>query len=289
MKILVIGNGFIGKSIILKLESEGHEILVFSRSPKEGISSRQVLGDIFDFSTSIKVLKWNPQIIIHTAWITTPGIYRNDPSNHRFSQFTISLTENILHSEVEHLLVLGTCAEYGHQNLASSAGITPLSPNTLYAEQKAVTFNSINHLLQESKIRFTWARIFYPYGPFQDEKRLIPYLVRAIKNGSPINLADTSSIYDWISIRDIASAISWIISNETVTELDVGTSFGYTNLELLATLLELLPNGRVQEQYGPHKVGAREVFVTAKDSPLLKSGWLPNDSLRSGLEWAVGS
>lgn len=289
MKILVIGNGFIGKSIILKLESEGHEILVFSRSPKEGISSRQVLGDIFDFSTSIKVLRWNPQIIIHTAWITTPGIYRNDPSNHRFSQFTISLTEHILHSEVEHLLVLGTCAEYGHQNLASSAGITPISPNTLYAEQKAVTFNSINHLLQESKIRFTWARIFYPYGPFQDEKRLIPYLVRAIKNGSPINLADTSSIYDWISIRDIASAISWIISNETVTELDVGTSFGYTNLELLATLLELLPNGRVQEQYGPHKVGAREVFVTAKDSPLLKSGWLPNDSLRSGLEWAVGS
>ena len=289
MKILVIGNGFIGKSIILKLEAEGHEVLVFSRSPKEGISSRQVLGDIFDFSTSIRVLKWNPQIIIHTAWITTPGIYRNDPSNHRFSQFTISLTEHILHSEVEHLLVLGTCAEYGHQNLASSAGITPLSPNTLYAEQKVVTFNSIGHLLQESKIRFTWARIFYPYGPFQDEKRLIPYLVRAIKSGSPINLADTSSIYDWISTRDIASAISWIISNKTVTELDVGTSFGYTNLELLTTLLELLPDGQIQEQYGPHTVGACEVFVTSKDSPLLKSGWLPDDSLRSGLEWAIGS
>jgi len=287
MKILVIGNGFIGKSVILKLESEGHELLVFSRSPKEGISSRQVLGDIFEFSTVIEVLKWNPQIIIHTAWITTPGIYRNDPSNHRFSQFTISLTEHILHSEVEHLLVLGTCAEYGHQSVASSAGITPLFPNTLYAEQKVVTFNSICHLLRESRMRFTWARVFYPYGPFQQEKRLIPHLVQALKTGSPISLADTTSIYDWISTRDIASAISWIISNEIASELDIGTSFGYTNLELLTTLMELLPNGLIQEQYGPHKVGAREVFVTSKDSPLLKSGWLPNDSLRSGLEWAI--
>lgn len=289
MKILVIGNGFIGKSIILKLESEGHEILVFSRSPKEGIASQQVLGDIFDFSTLTEVLKWSPQIIIHTAWITTPGIYRNDPSNHKFSQFTINLAEYILHSEVEHLLVLGTCAEYGHHSVASSAGITPLSPNTLYAEQKVATFNSISHLLQESKSRFTWARIFYPYGPFQDEKRLIPLLVQAIKTGSPINLADTSSIYDWISTRDVASAISWIISNELASELDVGTSFGYTNLELLDTLLELLPNGLIQEQYGPHEIGAREVFVAAKDSPLLKSGWLPKDSLRSGLEWVIGS
>jgi len=289
MKILVIGNGFIGKSIILKLESEGHELLVFSRSPKEGISSRQVLGDIFDFSTLIEVLKWSPQIIIHTAWITTPGIYRNDPSNHKFSQSTINLTEYILHSEVEHLLVLGTCAEYGHQTAPSSAGTTSLTPNTLYAAQKVASLNSIRELLEDSEIKFSWARIFYPYGPHQDEKRLIPHLIQALKSRSPIKLADTSSTYDWITTRDVASAISWIISNELSTEVDVGTSFGYTNLELLETLRELLPGRAIQREDGPHEIGAGEVFVTGKDSPLLKSGWIPQDSLHSGLEWVVNS
>ena len=50
MKILVIGNGFIGSSIIQRLESEGHELLIFSRTFKVGSQSQQISGDILDFS-----------------------------------------------------------------------------------------------------------------------------------------------------------------------------------------------------------------------------------------------
>ena len=49
MKILVIGNGFLATSIVERLESEGHEILIFSRTQNFKIQSRQVLGDIFDY------------------------------------------------------------------------------------------------------------------------------------------------------------------------------------------------------------------------------------------------
>ena len=289
MKILVIGNGFIGKSIILKLESEGHEILIFSRSKKDGIPCQQVMGDLFDFNDFAKVLKWKPQIIIHTAWITTPGIYRNDSSNHRFSKFTVNLAESIVYSDVEHLVVLGTCAEYGHKRSPSSAGTTSLAPGTVYAQQKVETLNSIKELLGGSETRLSWARIFYPYGPNQDVKRLIPHLIQALKNGSPVRLSDISSTYDWITTRDIASAISWIISNQLSTEVDVGTSVGYTNLELLETLHELMTGGLIQREDGLHEIGVGEVFVTGKDSSLLKSGWIPQDTLRSGLEWILDS
>ena len=287
MKILIIGNGFIASSLVKKLESESHELLVFLRTPNEGIKCQQVIGDIFNFEEFITVLDWKPEIITHTAWITTPGVYRNDLSNFKYAQFTTNLARYIAHTEVTHLIILGTCAEYGLQVGPSTAGVTKLSPSTLYAEQKVAAFKSANELLQNSDIRFTWARIFYPYGPNQDQKRLIPHLIRSLKNGESVVLADTSSIYDWITTRDIASAISWTIDNELPTEIDVGTSFGFTNLELLIALEQLLETTNQLPGREMHTLGQNEVFVASKTSPLFASGWSPTDSLKTGLEWML--
>lgn len=186
MKILVIGNGFLATSIVERLESEGHEILIFSRTRNTGIENKQVLGDIFDFKEFSKVLVWKPQVIIHTAWITTPGVYRNDSSNLQYADFSTSLAKSVTNSDIEHLIILGTCAEYGRQGGPSTAGITMPSPTNLYAQQKVIAFNSAKELLQGSNVRFTWARIFYPYGPNQDEKRLVPQLIHSLRDmGSP--------------------------------------------------------------------------------------------------------
>lgn len=289
MRILVIGSGFLATPIVHRLESEGHELLIYTRTLNEGILSRQIVGDIFDFEEFMKVFVWKPQIIIHTAWITTPGLYRDDLTNFKYAQFTTKLAKYIAYSDVEHLIILGTCAEYGRQSGPSTAGITKLSPSILYAEQKVAAFDAVKQLLQGSETRLTWARIFYPYGPNQDQKRLIPHLIRALKHREPVLLADTSSIHDWITTRDIASAISWAINNELPTEIDVGTSFGFTNLELLITLEKLFLGTNQYPQDGMHDYGLNEVFVVGKNSPLFTSGWLPMDPLRLGLEWVLDS
>jgi nucleoside-diphosphate-sugar epimerase len=288
MKILIIGNGFLGSAITLRLQSEGHEVLIFARTSNPEIQAQQVLGNIFNFEEFIKVLSWKPEVIVHTAWITTPGIYRNDPSNTQYANFTKMLAKFIISSDVEHLIVLGTCAEYGHQKEPSSAGVTFLSPTSFYAKQKVFALNSIREIFRESKVRFTWARIFYPYGPNQNEKRLIPRLINSLKKGEPMTLADTSSIYDWITTRDVALAVSWILSNKLPEEIDVGTSYGYTNLELLKILEELLQPTYKFSLPKNHDFGLNEVFVASKNSPLLISGWSPRDSLFDGLEWTLG-
>jgi nucleoside-diphosphate-sugar epimerase len=287
MRILVIGNGFIATSIVKQLESENHELLVFSRKLNQIINSRQVFGDIFDFKEFIKTLDWKPEIIINTAWVTTPGIYRDDVSNFRYSEFTRNLAQYVTHSGVSHLIVLGTCAEYGRQVGPSTAGMTKLSPSTLYAEQKVVALNSVKKIFQESDMRFTWARVFYPYGPNQDKRRLIPHVIQSLKDGKPIILSDITSVHDWITTRDIASAISWIISKELPMEVDIGTSIGYTNLELLIALEKLLQTTNQLSEKDTHILGNSEVFVASKISPLFLSGWSPTDSLTTGLEWML--
>lgn len=289
MKILVIGSGFLAVSIVQRLESEGHDLLVYSRNRSAQIRCRQIEGDIFNFDEFLRVLEWKPQVIIHSAWITTPGLYQNDLSNFKYAEFAIKLAESIAFSEVEHLVILGTCAEYGRQNGPSTAGLTKPAPVSLYAEQKVAAYNAVRSILQDTDTRLTWARIFYPYGPNQDRKRLIPHLVLSLKNDETIQLSDISSIHDWITTRDIASAISWIIENDLPIEIDVGTSVGYTNLEILVTLKELLQNTTQNETNQFHLVGLNEVFVVGRNSPLLRSGWLPQDSLDSGLDWILAS
>jgi nucleoside-diphosphate-sugar epimerase len=289
MKILVIGGGFIATSLVERLEFEGYEVIVYSRNFNSDIHCRQILGDIFNFEEFKKVFIHKPQVVIHTAWITTPGIYKDDYSNFKYAEFTKKLAQFILFSDVEHLLILGTCAEYGRQSQPSLAGVTIPAPLTLYAKQKNVAQESVKSLLLESSVRFSWARVFYPYGQFQDPKRLIPQLIYSIRARRPISLADTTSVHDWVTTRDISSAVSWIITNDLPTELDIGTSIGYTNLQVLQTLERLLDASDRSRILDNHALGVSEVYVVNKNSPLLLAGWISQDTLNTGLEWVLTS
>lgn len=287
MKILIIGNGFIATSIVQKLETEGHEILVFSRKFRFGMHCQQVIGDIFDFENFAQVLRWSPHIIIHTAWLTTPGIYKDDLSNYKYAQFTKNLASKVTKSDVQHLIVLGTCAEYGPQISPSTAGITKPNPQSLYAKQKVKAHNEARQILAMSNTRFTWARVFYPYGPKQAEKRLIPRIISAITNMEALILDDISSTYDWITTRDIASAISWTIRHNLPAQIDIGTSVGYTNLELMQNIEIMMGSNFLLKSRGSHNVGSSDVYVVGRDSALFTSGWKPEDSLESGLRWVL--
>lgn len=287
MKILVIGSGFIAASIIQRLQWEGHNIMTYSRNFNKTISCEQFLGDIFDYKNFQRVFSWQPEVIVHTAWITEPERYKDDLSNYEYAKFAIELGNYAHSTGVEHLIILGSCAEYGSQNERSVAGKTKLAPTTLYAQQKVVAFNAIKEKLKTSSTRFTWARVFFPYGPNQNRKRLIPYLIDSLNDSKPILFYDSNSRSDWITTRDIATAISWVIHKKLPLEIDIGTSIGYTNLELLHCLREIMKISSKAPIHMHENLGLNEVAVASKDSPLLSSGWMPMDSLDSGLVWVL--
>lgn len=289
MRILIIGNGFIAKSLIQLLIDEGHEILVFSRTPSLKLLCEQIVGDIFDFENFSRVFSWKPQVVVNTAWITTHNTYIGDPANYKYSRFTGKLAHHLLQTDVEHFVVLGTCAEYGRQIQPSIAGITKLAPATLYAQQKVLAFTSAHDALIGSDIRLSWARIFQPYGKNQDKNRLVPYLMEAIETGTEIYLSDSVSLHDWISTRDIATALSFVINNELPEEVDIGTSIGYSNMQVLQIIEQVLLKSARLPLVTPTANDIGYVSVASPVSPILKAGWGPRDTLMSGLQWMVNS
>ena len=289
MKILVIGNGFLACPIIEKLDSEGHEVNVYSRQVKSNIEVQQIEGNILESEKLQGVFRNNYQVVINTTWITIQNQYRTHESNKDYSRCAISLASRAAQSGVEHFIGFGSCAEYGRQSLPCIAGETLLNPENVYAEQKVKAFQQTRQLLSSTKTRFSWLRIFQPYGLRQDPIRLVPYLINGLKSKSNIELKDKKSILDWVTTRDIASAVSWVLRNSLPSELDIGTSVGHTNLDVLNHLEALLGKAKHFPILKQSTVESPEFLVVGKNSPIFTSGWRPKDTLRSGLEWVVSN
>lgn len=288
MKILILGNGFLAYPLIQLLENQGFELLIFSRDKKSTISSQQMIGDIFDDQLLIEALKWGPKVLINTAWMTSHNTYMNDDRNYAYSRFSKRLAQFSIDSSLEHVIAFGSCAEYGAQSAPSIAGVTKLAPRNVYASQKMESFYLMRDILAGSKIRFTWARIFQPYGKNQDSHRLVPFLINAIRNDLEIELHNSGAINDWITTIDIASAISWIIHNQCATEIDIGTGIGHSNFSLLQKLLIMMGKSRNSFHSNPVSRENSSIAVVGRTSPIFESGWRPKYDLDSGLRWVLG-
>ena len=289
MKILVIGNGFLACPIIEKLDSEGHEVNVYSRQVKSNIKVQQIEGNILESEKLQGVFRNNYQVVINTAWITTQNQYPTHESNKDYSRCAINLASRAAQSGVEHFIGFGSCAEYGKQSSPCIAGETLPNPENLYAEQKVETFKQTRQLLSLTKTRFSWLRVFQPYGLRQDPERLVPYLINGLKNQLNIEIKDNKSCLDWVTTRDIASAVSWVLNNSLPSELDIATSIGYTNLDVLSYLQVLLGKAKQTPLVDQSSVESPQVLVAGKESPIFTSGWRPEDTLESGLEWVVSN
>jgi len=289
MKILVIGNGFLACPIIEKLDSEGHEVNVYSRQVKSDIKVKQIEGNILESEKLQGVFRNNYQVIINTAWITIQNQYPTHESNKDYSRCAISLASRAAQSGVEHFIGFGSCAEYGKRSSPCVAGETLLNPENLYAEQKVETFQQTRQLLSLTKTRFSWLRVFQPYGLRQDPERLVPYLINGLKNQLNIEIKDNKSCLDWVTTRDIASAVSWVLNNSLPLELDIATSIGHTNLDVLSHLQVLLGKAKQTPLVDQSSVESSQVLVAGKESPIFTSGWRPEDTLETGLEWVVSN
>jgi nucleoside-diphosphate-sugar epimerase len=289
MKILVIGNGFLACPIIEKLDSEGHEVNVYSRKVKSNILVQQIEGDILKSEKLQEVFRNNYQVVINTAWITTQSQYPTHESNKDYSRCAINLASRAAQSGVEHFVGFGSCAEYGKQSSPCIAGETILNPENLYAEQKIETFRQTRQLIFSTKTKFSWLRVFQPYGLRQDPGRLIPYLINGLKNQLNIEIRDDKSYLDWVTTRDIASAVSWVLSNSLPSELDIATSIGHSNLEILDYLQVLLGKAKQVTLLDKSLVENTNCLVAGKESPIFTSGWRPKDTIETGLEWVVSN
>lgn len=226
MKILVTGaTGFVGNHVIRRLLTLGQEVVATARSRDKARKFEWFNRVLFipyeiEVSSSIKSVYdyfERPDILIHLAW---GGL--TDFQNSIHIESILPANRNFLTDYIQsggkHLLVTGTCLEYGKQSGSLSEDL-----NTYPATQYGKAKNDLRIFLdglqkQNSSFLFQWVRLFYMYGQGQHPKSIIPQLDTAIKNGDAFfNMSGGEQTRDYLPVQQVAEYICKIALQDRVT------------------------------------------------------------------------
>jgi nucleoside-diphosphate-sugar epimerase len=293
MRILLTGGtGFIGSAFLRHAAAADHEIVALARDSGklpcvagEGVSC--VAGDLAQMPWS-DLSRFQFDCLVHAAWIATPGIYWESPENKSYLKWSQSLVVEAFRRGVDHMIILGSCAEYAASDLPLHATESPIQPHGLYGRCKNDLRVFVEAAASEAGKSACWARLFYPYGPGEPASKLCSNAVASFQKGEKLPLATPNDRKDFIYIDDVARALLTLLEEcaDGACNIGAGESVRVSDLvQMIATELgrpELAP-GNPTDSEDP---GSTEV---ADINKLRRLEWAPQISLESGIKKLIAS
>jgi nucleoside-diphosphate-sugar epimerase len=141
--------------------------------------------------------------------------------------------------------------------------------------------------------RFVWARIFSTYGPLDSDKWLIPSLIRAQINETPLDLTEGKQLWNFTHAFDFATAVHQAILDSQIRNVVHMASPGTISIREVGDYIEELGGKRGLFNWGAREAREAEVMLLdPRSSVLSKSGWSPSIDLWRGIShlfsWHAG-
>jgi dTDP-6-deoxy-L-talose 4-dehydrogenase (NAD+) len=144
-----------------------------------------------------------PDAIVHLAWPGLPNYQDQFHLKINLSSDQLFL-KNIIAVGAKHLLVTGTCLEYGMQSGKLSEETQP-APTTSYAQAKDKLRKFLQELQAKHPFTLQWVRLFYMYGPGQNPNSLLAQLDHAIDNKATVfNMSGGEQVRDYLPVEEVA-------------------------------------------------------------------------------------
>jgi UDP-glucose 4-epimerase len=249
------------------------------------IDLRRVPGDIADREDMARAFRAaRPEWIFHLA---AHGAYSFQTDTVAMAQSNVVGTATLLAAAERQgcsvVVNTGTSSEYGDRNHAPKEDESP-RPNSDYASTKAAA----TWLCQRARTRgvpVTTLRLYSAYGPFEEERRLIPTLVRAALTGALPPLASPHVVRDFVYVEDVVDAyIAAASSPNRSTIYNVASGVQISLADLVAKATETF-SILVKPEWGGYPDRAWDTRVWVGDPTLIKSelGWAATTTLVDGL------
>lgn len=214
MKILVTGaTGFVGRHVVSRLLASGHSVVAMAR---DEVRARTLpwFEKVEFVAHDLQHAPWDwqksalPGALIHLAWPGLPNyrdffhIGKNLPADLHF-------LESAVLAGVPHLIVAGTCLEYGMQ-YGPLREEMETRPSTPYGFAKDALRKSLEILQRRNPFTLQWVRLFYMYGEGQNPNSLLSQLDRALDEGKErFEMSAGDQLRDYLPIETIARCFDW--------------------------------------------------------------------------------
>jgi len=287
LKILLTGaGGFIGKNVLKLLKNKGFEVhATTSRNIPKGIEDTETTWHLVDLLDRYSVQNFigdlRPDYLLHLAWDTTPGQYLANPQNLDWVAATLGICKVFYENGGKRAIFTGTCFEYNPYDKVLSENSSGV-PYSLYGTCKLALSGIITKFCEDQGASYAWGRIFYLFGPYEDQRRVIPYVIRSLLMGKEALCSNACVKRDYLYVEDVAAALIHMlnIDENGIFNIGTGTAVPLRDILLLAAKLigrsDLLKLGALaQTNEAP--------MIEAVTSKLAKTGFSHKYSIEEGL------
>ncbi len=286
-RILVTGaSGFIGTHLCQGLQLQGAEVHGISRHcqpPQTNI--RWWEGDLEDMATVRTIVSQiQPDIIYHLASQVTGSraIEYLLPTLHSNLISTVNLLIASTEIGCQRIVLAGSLEE------PDSAQDSP-TPSSPYAAAKWASRHYARMCYELYQTPVVTARIFMVYGPAQNPRFLIPYVITSLLAGESPKVSRGTRPVDWIHVDDL---VAGLLAMAHAPDIDGDTiDLGSGQLTTVRAVIEQLDHWvdhPVHPEFGAIADRAKEqVRVANRADTFAKLGWQSDIALAVGLKSTV--
>ena len=283
--ILLTGaTGFLGSYLLESFISRNFNVIILKRSNSSTIRINHLLNNVIYYNVDLlssldDVFVQNKiDIIIHTAC--------------SYGRSNESLKEVINTNLIFGINLMELGIKFKVQTFINTGSLLPRNVNS-YSLSKAQLTDWLK--INSSKIQVINLKIEHMYGPKDDNKKFLPWLINEMQSGTEnINLTSGIQKRDFIYVDDVVAAYNLIINNceklGNWNEFDIGTN-SFVNVKdfviQIAKELENSHNIKIIQRLKFGVINYREgdiMIPQLNNSKLLNLGWVPKTSLKEGIK-----
>jgi len=295
MKVFLTGiTGFVGAQVARVLVGANHDVLGLIRRDSslwrlEGITDKIqfVEGDFYAIDSYQQALvEWKPDACIHLAWYAEPGKYLHSPLNLSALTASLSLLQKLIDIGCGQIVMAGTCAEYDtERGFLTEEG--PTKPSTIYAATKLSMALIGQQMANAAGVNFVWGRLFYMYGPYEDGRRVIPALIRALLAGRQFPASAGEQVRDYLHVEDVANALILLTEKQVNGIYNIASGRPISIRQLMENIGEITGRSDLIK-FGDIAYRVWDPMFICGDNQRLRSlGWRPQYSLKNGLSRTI--
>lgn len=230
---------------------------------------------------------FRPDAALQLAWDVTPGRYLADPGNVACVSNALGWLAAVVEAGTSRIVMVGTSLEYARSDrpLAESA---PLAPESRYARCKHELRIAAEAIAARLGASFAWARLFHLYGPHEDPRRVVPYVIRSLLAGDTAKVSSGRQVCDYLHVEDAAAALVAVVEADLRGPVNVASGVPIAVRDLITTIADRLglPDRIAWGLVGP---AANMPSYLVADVTRLRSatGWSPRWSLGEGIDQTI--
>ena len=299
MKVLVTGaTGFVGACLTQQLVREGYDVHTFVREQSNLWRLQEVLSsisrhtvDLTDFSAVTKAIRdIRPNFVCHLA--TYGGFsFQRDQTAIFMANFmgTVNLVQACEQVGFDYFINTGSSSEYGVKRSPMSEADV-LVPVGDYSVSKAATTLYCQSEAIQKALPIITARLFSPYGPWDDPQRFVPYCMKTYMRGETVKVATPDAVRDYVFIEDVIDFYLHVLRKQPAQSahiFNVGSGQQVAVGEVAGIIGELMD--APQTAYFGHatKRSTESPVWRAEVEQAREIGWRPKTSLQEGLKKTV--